>query len=163
MNLLITQIDGILTALTNDAIHLLNPADSIELTANLYLAIASSLVQVVMNRYPKLLDHRGACRYLLPNPSYLSGRRSRWHVAGSLHYALSYPSKSGRPWDGGNDRPPSPPGWHAGGRFSSYWPPGTPSPRGLRRSACNGPWSGSGASAFWPSAWMGLRTLPAAV
>jgi aminobenzoyl-glutamate transport protein len=44
VNLLITPNDAILTEITNDAIHLLNPADSIDLTANLYFAIVSSLV-----------------------------------------------------------------------------------------------------------------------
>jgi AbgT putative transporter family len=44
VNFLITPIDGILTEITNDAIHLLNPAYSIDLTANLYFAIVSSIV-----------------------------------------------------------------------------------------------------------------------
>jgi aminobenzoyl-glutamate transport protein len=48
VNFLITPIDGILTEITNDAIHLLNPADSIDLTANLYFAIVSSLVLCVV-------------------------------------------------------------------------------------------------------------------
>jgi aminobenzoyl-glutamate transport protein len=48
VNLLITPIDGILTEITNDAIHLLNPAYSIDLTANLYFAIVSSLVLCVV-------------------------------------------------------------------------------------------------------------------
>jgi aminobenzoyl-glutamate transport protein len=48
VNILITPIDGIQTEITNDAIHLLNLADSIELTANLYFAIASSLVLAVV-------------------------------------------------------------------------------------------------------------------
>jgi aminobenzoyl-glutamate transport protein len=48
VNLLITPIDGILTEITNDAIHLLNPAYSIDLTANLYFAIVSSLLLCVV-------------------------------------------------------------------------------------------------------------------
>ena len=48
VNFLITPIDGILTEITNDAIHLLNPAYSIDLTANLYFAIVSSLVLCVV-------------------------------------------------------------------------------------------------------------------
>jgi aminobenzoyl-glutamate transport protein len=48
VNLLITPIDGILTEITNDAMHLLNPAYSIDLTANLYFAIVSSLVLCVV-------------------------------------------------------------------------------------------------------------------
>jgi DDE superfamily endonuclease len=101
-----------------------------------------------MKRYPNLLDYQEACRYLWPSPNHSPGRRSRWHAAGSLHGALSYPSKSGRPWNAGNGRPP--------------WPPGTPSPRGLRRLACHGPWSGSGPSGVSRSAWIVSRTPPAA-
>jgi aminobenzoyl-glutamate transport protein len=41
-------IDGILTEITNDAIHLLDPTHSIALTANFYFAVASSLVLVVV-------------------------------------------------------------------------------------------------------------------
>src|SRR5262245_29450578 len=48
VNLLITPNDAILTEITNDAIHLLNPAYSIDLTANLYFAIVSSLVLCVV-------------------------------------------------------------------------------------------------------------------
>jgi aminobenzoyl-glutamate transport protein len=48
VNLLITPIDGILTEITNDAIHLLDPSYSIDLTANVYFAIVSSLVLCVV-------------------------------------------------------------------------------------------------------------------
>jgi aminobenzoyl-glutamate transport protein len=48
VNVIITPVDGILTELTNDAIHLLNPALSIDLTANLYFAIVSSLLLAVV-------------------------------------------------------------------------------------------------------------------
>ena len=48
VNFLIVPIDGILTEITNDAIHLLNPAQSIALTANFYFAAASSLVLIVV-------------------------------------------------------------------------------------------------------------------
>jgi aminobenzoyl-glutamate transport protein len=48
VNVIITPIDGILTGITNDAIHLLNPALSIDLTANFYFSIASSLVLAVV-------------------------------------------------------------------------------------------------------------------
>ena len=36
VNFLITPLDGVLTEITNDAIHLFNPRFSIDLTANLY-------------------------------------------------------------------------------------------------------------------------------
>ncbi len=48
VNILITPLDGVLTELTNDAIHLLNPAISIDLTANLYFSIVSTLVFTVV-------------------------------------------------------------------------------------------------------------------
>jgi aminobenzoyl-glutamate transport protein len=48
VNFLIAPIDGILTEITNDAIHLIDPTRSIALTANFYFAIASSLVLIVV-------------------------------------------------------------------------------------------------------------------
>ena len=44
VNVIITPTDGILTEITNDAIHLLDPNVSIDLTANLYFSIVCSLV-----------------------------------------------------------------------------------------------------------------------
>jgi aminobenzoyl-glutamate transport protein len=41
VNVLITPTDGILTEITNDAIHLVNPAVSIDLTANVWFSIGS--------------------------------------------------------------------------------------------------------------------------
>lgn len=41
VNILIVPTDGILTEITNDAIHLVNPAVSIDLTANVWFSIAS--------------------------------------------------------------------------------------------------------------------------
>jgi len=43
VNLIITPIDGVLTEITNDAIHLLNPNYSLYLTANLWFSIVSSV------------------------------------------------------------------------------------------------------------------------
>jgi aminobenzoyl-glutamate transport protein len=48
VNFLITPIDGILTEITNDAIHLLDPSRSIALTANFYFAVVSSLILIVV-------------------------------------------------------------------------------------------------------------------
>ena len=48
VNFLIVPIDPILTEITNDAIHLLNPTHSIDLTANFYFGIVSSLVLIVV-------------------------------------------------------------------------------------------------------------------
>ena len=41
VNILIKPLDGILTEITNDAIHLMDPGTSIELTANFWFSIAS--------------------------------------------------------------------------------------------------------------------------
>ena len=66
VNFLITPIDGILTEITNDAIHLLNPTHSIALTANFYFAVVSSLVLIVVCTLvtervvePRLGEYRG--------------------------------------------------------------------------------------------------------
>jgi aminobenzoyl-glutamate transport protein len=47
-NILIKPLDGILTGITNDAIHLLNPAMSIDLTANFWFSCASVFVLTVV-------------------------------------------------------------------------------------------------------------------
>lgn len=44
VNVLIKPVDGVLTEITNDAIHLVNPTQSIDLAANLYFSIASVVV-----------------------------------------------------------------------------------------------------------------------
>ncbi|MFN0129379.1 MAG: AbgT family transporter [Verrucomicrobiales bacterium] len=44
VNMLIKPLDAVLTEFTNDAIHLVNPALSIDLTANLWFSIASVIV-----------------------------------------------------------------------------------------------------------------------
>jgi len=41
VNILIKPLDGILTGITNDAIHLMNPGSSIDLTANFWFSVAS--------------------------------------------------------------------------------------------------------------------------
>jgi aminobenzoyl-glutamate transport protein len=48
VNILIKPLDGILTGITNDAIHLLNPALSIDLTANWWFSLASVLMLTVV-------------------------------------------------------------------------------------------------------------------
>jgi aminobenzoyl-glutamate transport protein len=47
VNLIITPVDGVLTEITNDAVHLLNPGLSIYVTANLYFSIVSSILLCV--------------------------------------------------------------------------------------------------------------------
>ena len=48
VNVLVTPTDGILTEITNDAIHLVNPAISIDLTANVWFSIGSVVVLTVL-------------------------------------------------------------------------------------------------------------------
>jgi aminobenzoyl-glutamate transport protein len=48
VNFLVKPIDGILAEMTNDAIHIVDPAKSIELTANFYFGIASSILLIAV-------------------------------------------------------------------------------------------------------------------
>jgi len=48
VNMLIKPLDAVLTEFTNDAIHLVNPSLSIDLTANLWFSIASVMVLTVL-------------------------------------------------------------------------------------------------------------------
>jgi aminobenzoyl-glutamate transport protein len=48
VNVIITPTDGILTEITNDAIHLLDPNLSIDLAANLYFSIVCSVILTVV-------------------------------------------------------------------------------------------------------------------
>jgi aminobenzoyl-glutamate transport protein len=48
VNILVKPLDGILTGITNDAIHLLNPSLSIDLTANWWFSAASVLMLTVV-------------------------------------------------------------------------------------------------------------------
>ena len=66
VNFLIVPIDPILTEITNDAIHLLNPTLSIDLAANFYFGVVSSLVLIVVCALvtervvePRLGEYRG--------------------------------------------------------------------------------------------------------
>ena len=66
VNFLIVPIDPILTEITNDAIHLLNPTLSIDLAANFYFGVVSSLVLIIVCALvtervvePRLGEYRG--------------------------------------------------------------------------------------------------------
>jgi len=48
VNLLITPTDAVLTEITNEAIHLVEPARSIDITANLYFGIGSTIVLTIL-------------------------------------------------------------------------------------------------------------------
>lgn len=47
-NFLVKPIDGILAEMTNDAIHVVDPSRSIELTSNFFFGIASSIVLIIV-------------------------------------------------------------------------------------------------------------------
>jgi aminobenzoyl-glutamate transport protein len=48
VNFLVKPIDGILAEMTNDAIHIVDPSKSIELTANFYFGVVSSVWLIVV-------------------------------------------------------------------------------------------------------------------
>ena len=48
VNVIIVPTDGILTEITNDAIHLLDPNVSIDIASNLYFSIAASIVLTIV-------------------------------------------------------------------------------------------------------------------
>jgi aminobenzoyl-glutamate transport protein len=48
VNVLLTPLDGLLTEITNEAIHLADPDQSIDLTANLWFAIASTIFVAII-------------------------------------------------------------------------------------------------------------------
>jgi aminobenzoyl-glutamate transport protein len=66
VNFLVKPIDGILAEMTNDAAHIVDPAKSIELTANFYFGIVSSVLLIVVCTVvtdwlvePRLGEYRG--------------------------------------------------------------------------------------------------------
>jgi aminobenzoyl-glutamate transport protein len=66
VNILIKPLDGILTGITNDAIHLLDPSRSLDLTANFFFSVASVLLLTVVVGFitdkvvePRLGEYRG--------------------------------------------------------------------------------------------------------
>jgi aminobenzoyl-glutamate transport protein len=48
VNILIKPLDGILTEITNDAIHIMDPSKSLDLTANFWFSVASVLLLTVL-------------------------------------------------------------------------------------------------------------------
>ncbi|WP_199741851.1 AbgT family transporter [Corallococcus sp. CA047B] len=69
VNILIKPLDGILTGITNDAIHILNPALSIDLTANFWFSCASVLLLTFVVSFitEKLVEPRLG-KYTGPQP-----------------------------------------------------------------------------------------------
>lgn len=48
VNFLVVPVDGVITEITNDAIHMVDPGRSIDIMANFYFGIASSLLLIVV-------------------------------------------------------------------------------------------------------------------
>lgn len=66
VNFFVKPIDGILAEMTNDAIHIVDPGKSIDLSANLYFGLASSLLLIIVCTFvtswlvePRLGTYRG--------------------------------------------------------------------------------------------------------
>ena len=88
VNILIVPVDGILTEITNDAIHLVNPTISIDLAANVWFSIASVVMLTILIALitekivePRLGEYRGD--YTVPGESSLSVEEYR-----GLRFAL---------------------------------------------------------------------------
>ena len=75
VNVFIVPVDGILTEITNDAIHLLDPNTSIDLAANLYFSIFCSLVLTVVVRARDRARSRAPARPLSRRAAGSGGRR----------------------------------------------------------------------------------------
>src|SRR5262249_57930580 len=48
VNVFIVPVDGILTGITNDAIHIVDPNKNISLTANLWFSVASVILMTIV-------------------------------------------------------------------------------------------------------------------
>ena len=77
VNFFVKPIDGILAEMTNDAIHLVDPARSIDLTANFYFGIVSSVLLIVVMHGGYRLDRRAAAGQVS------GGRAARRRARGS--------------------------------------------------------------------------------
>ncbi|MDX2089828.1 MAG: AbgT family transporter [Kofleriaceae bacterium] len=107
-NILIKPLDGILTGITNDAIHLIDPNRSIELTANFWFSAASVLVLTVVVSLitDKLVEPRLGV-YDGPKPEHagadLSADESRglkyatWALVGTVAFFLLLAVPPGAP------------------------------------------------------------------
>lgn len=89
VNMLIKPLDAVLTEFTNDAIHLVNPAISIDLTANVWFSIVSVLfltvvITLITERIiePRLGEYKGS------TPEGEEGAKISAEEARGLKYAL---------------------------------------------------------------------------
>jgi aminobenzoyl-glutamate transport protein len=87
VNFIIAPLDGVLTEITNDAIHLSNPSITLNVTANLYFSIASSVMLMVlialMSKWfmePRLAayESESTVEDVDDNASALEGKGLRW-------------------------------------------------------------------------------------
>ena len=68
VNILITPLDGLLTEVTNEAIALADPTKSIDLTANLWFSIASTVFVAIVITIVAETDHRTEPRRRTTSP-----------------------------------------------------------------------------------------------
>jgi aminobenzoyl-glutamate transport protein len=108
VNLLITPLDGVLTELTNDAIHNVNPSLSIDLTANFWFSVVSAVLlsfvaAVVTERVvePGLGKYEGEVPADAAAPmtaeEYLGLRRALYALLGVLAFVLLITLPPGAP------------------------------------------------------------------
>lgn len=95
VNILVVPVDGILVGITNDAIHLLDPNQSIDLLANLWFSIASVFLMMVVvvlvnNRIiePRLGKYTGD--YEVPGENVLSADEYRGLKYAALGLFLAF-------------------------------------------------------------------------
>ncbi len=108
VNVLIVPVDGILTEITNDAIRLVNPNATIDLAANLWFAIGSTLMLTVLIALiteriiePRLGAYTGD--YVVPGENAMSDAESRglrmagWGLLASVGFVLLLALPPGAP------------------------------------------------------------------
>ncbi len=85
VNFIVKPIDGILAEMTNDAIHIVDPAKSIDLTANFYFGVASSILLIVVCTFvsAKIVEPRLG-KYEGESPAEEGGRMSAEESRGLL-------------------------------------------------------------------------------
>lgn len=97
-NILVKPIDGILAEMTNDAIHIVDPAESINITANFYFGVGSSLLLIIVctivtNRIiePRLGRYEGdSSRQETGQPSAAESRGLRFALVAFLGLAVLF-------------------------------------------------------------------------
>jgi aminobenzoyl-glutamate transport protein len=96
VNFLVKPIDGILAEMTNDAIHVVDPARSIDLTANFYFGVVSSVVlilviSVITTRIiePRLGAYRGESPIESSGQVTADESRGLWYALGAIVISIA--------------------------------------------------------------------------